>query len=235
MPDGQGGYIGMTSPYGSGPYPYAAQPGGAPPAMGPTQVGGGSVGATPPGSPQLGMAGQTPIGGAPVSSAPGGSGFVGYSPPQGSRIGFGEEFNNPYANQAGPSQAAGAHPGTLSLNTTAMDAYGPAAAQGILSANPYLANALNFQTLAQMDASNPLQNSPILNTLNQQAQNQLTAGGRLTPEQERANSQAALGYYTNAGAGTNSNNAIASQLFGRQNMIDQRLAAAQALAGTSRG
>ena len=177
------------------------------------------------------MAGQTPIGGAPVSSAPGGSGFVGYSPPQGSRIGFGQEFNNPYANQAGPSQAAGAHPGTLSLNTTAMDAYGPAAAQGILSANPYLANALNFQTLAQMDASNPLQNSQILNTLNQQAQSQLSAGGRLTPEQERANSQAALGYYTNAGAGTNSNNAIASQLFGRQNMIDQRLAAAQALAG----
>jgi hypothetical protein len=256
MPDGQGGYIGMTSPYGSGPYPYAAQAsggsptmgapaspyqagwmtsGGGGPAMGPAAPGGYAGGTVPPGAPQLGVTGATPIGGAPVSSAPGGSGFVGYSPPQDQRIGFGQTFDNPYVGQTGPSQSAGAHPGTLSLNTTAMDAYGPAAAQGILSANPYLANALNFQTLAEADASNPLQNSQILNTLNQQAQSQLSAGGRLTPEQERANSQAALSYYTNAGAGTNSNNAIASQLFGRQNMIDQRLAAAQAMAGNVQG
>ena len=251
MPDGQGGYIGMTSPYGTGPYPYQAgamTSGGAPtqagwmtsagggaPAMGPTQVGGSPTATTPPGAPQLAVAGQTPIGGAPVSSAPGGTPFVGYSPPQGSRIGFGETFNNPYANQVGPSQAAGSHPGTLSLNTTAMDAYGPAAAQGILSANPYLANALDFQTLAQMDASNPLQNSAILNTLNQQAQNQLAAGGRLTPEQERANQQAALSAFSNAGAGTTGNQAIAAQLFGRQNMIDQRLAAAQQLGQNVQG
>ena len=47
-------------------------------------------------------------------------GLIGYSPPQGSRIGFGETFNNPYADQFGPSQDPGEHPGTLSLNTTAL-------------------------------------------------------------------------------------------------------------------
>ena len=48
-------------------------------------------------------------------------------------------------------------------------------------------------------------NSPDPQTLNQQSQNQLAAGGHLTPEQERANSQAALSAFSNAGAGTNGN------------------------------
>ena len=233
---GPGGSIGTPyTPYGGwvgGPQPTQASPYGAPaPAYGPAAPAG-QPGATPTGM-TLGGAGATPIGGAPVSSAPGGTQI--YSPPQDTRIGFGQTFNNPYAGQFGPAQDPGYHPGTLSLNTTALGAFGPAATQGLLQANPYLANALNFQTLAEADASNPLQNSQILNTLNQQSQNQLAAGGHLTPEQERANSQAALSAFSNAGAGTTGNQAIAAQLFGRQNMIDQRLAAAQQLAQNVQG
>ena len=226
---GPGGSIGTPySPYGGwvgGPQPTQASPYGAPaPAYGPAAPAG-QPGATPTGM-TLGGAGATPIGGAPVPSAPGGTQI--YSPPQDTRIGFGQTFNNPYAGQFGPAQDPGYHPGTLSLNTTALGAYGPAATQGILQANPYLSNALNFQTLAEADASNPLQNSadpqysqPTV------AEASSPLAGDLTPEQERANSQAALSAFSNAGAGTTGNQAIAAQLFGRQNMIDQRLAAAQ--------
>ena len=157
---GPGGSIGTPyTPYGGwvgGPQPTQASPYGAPaPAYGPAAPAG-QPGAAPTGM-TLGGSGATPIGGAPVSSAPGGTQI--YSPPQDTRIGFGQTFNNPYAGQFGPAQDPGYHPGTLSLNTTALGAFGPAATQGLLQANPYLSNALNFQTLAEADASNPLQNS----------------------------------------------------------------------------
>ena len=233
---GPGGSIGTPySPYGGwvgGPQPTQASPYGAPaPAYGPAAPAG-QPGATPTGM-TLGGAGATPIGGAPVSSAPGGTQI--YSPPQDTRIGFGQTFNNPYAGQFGPAQDPGYHPGTLSLNTTALGASAQRQPRAFCKPIPISPMRSIFRLLREADASNPLQNSQILNTLNQQSQNQLAAGGHLTPEQERANSQAALSAFSNAGAGTTGNQAIAAQLFGRQNMVDQRLAAAQQLAQNVQG
>src|SRR5205823_5183487 len=117
-----------------------------------------------------------------------------FSPPQGTLIGLGKDnaFNDPYAGQVPPSGTPGYHPGTLDLSTTALGTYGGPATGALLNSNPYLSDALNYSNLAMFDASNPLQSSGLLNSLNSQASAGLASGGALTGQEQRDLRQSAL-------------------------------------------
>src|SRR5574338_863977 len=198
--------------------------------------------ATPPsgcvGDPYYGVSPRLPpsSGGAPATGGTPTAGSASiYSPPEGTRIGLGHEFMDPYAGQLGPSATPGYHPGVLGLNTTALNAYGPAVTGGLFASDPYLQNAIDFQTLALLDSSNPLQNSPLLNALNQSASSQLAANGQLTPEQERSASQAALSALAGAGSSTIGSQAVAAQLLNRDALVNARQQQAQAFANAVQG
>lgn len=126
------------------------------------------------------------------------------------------------------------HPGTLELQRAGTNyqragdisdvaALGPASTAAFLAANPYLAGSLN-------NLFSRTSNTGLLNTLNDQAAAGLAAGGNLTPEEERANTQATRTAFADRGT-LMGNNAIGAELLNRDAARRQRLQQAQSLAG----
>jgi hypothetical protein len=123
----------------------------------------------------------------------------------------------------------GHHPGLLELasgqrasDVADVGKLGPAATAAYLAANPWLAYGID-QTTARMA------DSPLLTSLNQQAQDALARGGQLTPEEIGQLSQSARARFAASGL-VNGNQAIGAELLSRDAATRQRLAAAQALA-----
>lgn len=139
-------------------------------------------------------------------------------------------FNDPYSPNNSPSQTPGYHPGTIALgqaaNTSNRGAdvadvarYGPAATSAFLRANPFLASGLtNLLTRTQ--------DSPILQTLNQNAMSALDSQGQLSPQEGRAADQQAREQLAASGLLTSTPAAVAGVL-NRDALVRQRQAAAQ--------
>lgn len=147
-------------------------------------------------------------------------------------------FNDPYSPNQSPSQTPGYHPGTLALGTAAntiqrgadigdVSRYGLDATKAFLNANPFLASGLtNLLTRTQ--------DSPILRTLNQNAQSALDSQGQLSPQEGRAADQQAREQLAASGLLTSTPAAVAGVL-NRDALVRQRQAAAQKFAGDVQG
>jgi hypothetical protein len=198
--------------YGSGA---PAAPTGGPPVVGPVQGGA-------PGAP-------LPTIGAPTAS-PNAPNQL-YSPPPDTRIGYGNTFDDPYAGGFANSPAAspGHHPGLLDLNTTALSSFGPLATLGLLESNPFAADALSAQNANLLNAGN----SPILDLLKGQVMSQ-GVSGEMGPEALRSATQGSLADFS-AGGSNNTNQAFASELFGRDAATQARARQFQQLAGLVEG
>jgi len=143
-------------------------------------------------------------------------------------------FQDPYTGANTPSQTPGYHPGTLALGAAAntfqrgadirdIATLGPAAQQAFLAANPYLASSLNNLMGRTTD-------SPILQTLNQQAQNRPQFGRPAFPAGNKRPRINKLLAHTLRPAMAHGNPAIAAQLLNRDALTRQRMQAAQQLA-----
>lgn len=141
------------------------------------------------------------------------------------------DINKAFENEMGYTDAQGVyHPGTLGLSRAAamsqragdvadVQRLGPQATAAILASNPFLAAGLT-------NLQGRISDSPILQTLNQQALSGLQSGGQLTPQEERAGQQSARGAFAARGLATSSP-AAAAEILNRDAMVRQRMAAAQ--------
>ncbi len=137
------------------------------------------------------------------------------------------------------TDTGGVHtPGSLELGSQAntynrtsdvgdVSMLGPSVTAAQLNANPYLAGGLQ-------NLYGRMNNSPILNALNQQAQGQLAQNGQLSNEDLRnATQQSRTGFADRGMFG--GNQSLAGDILGRQSLVDARRAQAQQLAGSVQG
>jgi hypothetical protein len=151
------------------------------------------------------------------------------------QLGLGNQQQSLY----GWDDASGVHhPGTLEMNAGAntftrasdlanVQQFGPASTQAYLAANPYLASGLN-------NLQGRMQNSPILNTLNDQANAALASGGQLSPQEQRALDQQTRQGFSDRG-NVMGNQSLGAELLNRDAATRARLLAAQQFASGVQG
>ncbi len=142
-------------------------------------------------------------------------------------------------NLTGYTDASGQHqPGQLELGRMAtgyqragdvadVARLGPAATEAFLRSNPFLASSL-------VNLSQRTNDSPILDTLNQQAGQALASGGQLSPQQARDVDQQSRAGYASRGMAMG-NQSLASEILSRDSAVQQRMAGAQQLAAGVQG
>lgn len=148
-----------------------------------------------------------------------------------------QNLNNQFAPQAAQLQQniqGQLLPGQLAMQSAARGSdindvfkYGPAAVQAQLNANPYLAGSLNNLYGRTGD-------SPLLQQLNSQAQNQLTQGGALSSQDVNDVTQATRAGFSQRGM-LNTNQSLGADLLARDQYSRQRMAAAQQFGSTVQG
>jgi hypothetical protein len=129
-------------------------------------------------------------------------------------------------------------PGTQEIGRTATQAQreqdiadveklGPREREAYLAANPWLRRSLGLLADRQTD-------SPILQTLNQQAEGALASAGKLSPQEQRDLDQQSLALFADNGI-AHGNQAIGAQLLNRDAATRSRMAAQQQFASGVQG
>jgi hypothetical protein len=151
----------------------------------------------------------------------------------------GLQLDNTRLSALGYDDESGAHhPGTLELGRTSTEfnragdvqdvaTYGPAATAAYLNANPWLGQGL-------ANLSGRMVDSPLLSTLNTQANDELAQGGQLSPEQLRNVNQGTRSLFAANGM-AHGNQALGAELLNREGAQQQRLAAARGFATQVQG
>jgi hypothetical protein len=151
----------------------------------------------------------------------------------------GLQLDNAGLSQQGYNDESGAHhPGTLELGRTATEFnragdiqdvanYGPLATAAYLQSNPWLGQGL-------ANLSGRMSDSPILQTLNSQANDALAQGGELSPEQLRSVNQATRSLFAQSGM-AHGNQALGAELLNRDAAQQARLGAARSFATQVQG
>ena len=184
----------------------------------------------PPGSTVPTGAGAPIPGGSPILNARGVPSRAGGTIPGG--------IVDPYSGNVTPSQTPGFHPGEVQLGAAAntfgrtadindVAQLGPAATAAFLNSNPFLASGLT-------NLLGRTQNTPLLNTLNQNAQTALNLQGQLSPQEQRAADQQSRDALAARGLLTSSPAAV-SEVLNRDALVRQRQAAAQQFAENVQG